>query len=55
MWTIRGGHRVSARGGSDFWGTKLILGLGTNLKKEKITKIKEKGTKQKRKKVLFLY
>ena len=38
---IRGGHRVSARGGRDFLRTKLFQEIGTNLKK-KVTTLKEK-------------
>ena len=31
---IRGGHRISGRGGRDLLGTKLFQELGTNLKKK---------------------
>ena len=48
--SVRGGHRISARGGGggrDFLGTKLIEELGADLKKR--SKLKKKGTKFKKK------
>ena len=41
--TVRGGPRISSRGGRVFWGTKLEL--GTNLKeKEQISRQKVKNS-----------
>ena len=41
---IRGGHRISARWGRDFLGTKLFQELGTNIKKKERNS-RKKGTK----------
>ena len=43
----RGGHRISAKGGKYFLGTKLLQELGINLKKA--SKLKKKDTKLKKK------
>ena len=45
--STRGGHRISARGEPDVFGTELVHELGTNLKK-KGTNLKKKGAKLKK-------
>ena len=52
---LRGGHRISARGGRGFSGTQLFAGIRKksqekrNKLREKVTKLKKKGTNLKKK------